>query len=600
MRIFPVKSNSKEPLITNWRQKASDDPKVIEDWKKIFPDCNWGISCEDYTIIDVDPPEGTNVIMNLDIKHGLPPTYIVKTPKGGYHYYFSGLTRNRVRMLPGIDIRSRGGYVLAPGSKTEKGVYTIYSDEPIASAPKWLTEMVGEYKEKEQVEDVKPTDAAVDLNRAEIFLRSCPPAIEGQGGDLHTYTVACRVRDMGISIGKCLELMLKYFNPRCKPIWADNALNRKILNAYSYANKALGEEAVVNLFEDETPKVDFLPISEYGHSSPPREWIAKGWIPKNATTLFTGDGSTGKSLAALQLAIAVATGSNWLNTIETTQMPVFIVTCEDDKAELDRRIFAIRNQSPFLNVDDAPLNIWTRAGKESLLSIENNGVVTKAKFFHELDAALSLSKKESEHGLLILDTLADLYGGNENIRSAVNGFLKYIIGGLTTKHNLSCIIIAHPSKQAGSTYAGNTAWHNGVRNRLFLQWLETNKKPVKNIRVLSHEKSNYSNQANEIMLEWIDGVLTPVQGKDIDAVIDRAVLDSITKAYMNGNSYSYSYQSPRYIAKISIKDAAGNPFSEDIIKQSVERLIANRMIENVKGQPRNNGLRPVEENEEPF
>jgi RecA-family ATPase len=35
-------------------------------------------------------------------------------------------------------------------------------------------------------------------------------------------------------------------------------------------------------------------------------------VPMNTVTLFGGDGGTGKSLVALQLAVAVASGRFWL------------------------------------------------------------------------------------------------------------------------------------------------------------------------------------------------------------------------------------------------------------------------------------------------
>jgi hypothetical protein len=46
---------------------------------------------------------------------------------------------------------------------------------------------------------------------------SAEPAIEGQGGDLHTYNVACRVRDFGVSQSRCLELMSILWDSRCLP-----------------------------------------------------------------------------------------------------------------------------------------------------------------------------------------------------------------------------------------------------------------------------------------------------------------------------------------------------------------------------------------------
>ncbi|HEY9147871.1 MAG TPA: AAA family ATPase, partial [Gammaproteobacteria bacterium] len=45
---------------------------------------------------------------------------------------------------------------------------------------------------------------------------------------------------------------------------------------------------------------------------PEREWLVQDLIPARNVTLLYGDGGTGKSLLALQLAVAVALGRPWL------------------------------------------------------------------------------------------------------------------------------------------------------------------------------------------------------------------------------------------------------------------------------------------------
>ena len=52
-----------------------------------------------------------------------------------------------------------------------------------------------------------------------------------------------------------------------------------------------------------------------GLEIPPREWLAAERLPARDITLLTGDGGTGKSLLALQLAVARAIGSEWLGTM---------------------------------------------------------------------------------------------------------------------------------------------------------------------------------------------------------------------------------------------------------------------------------------------
>lgn len=601
---FPIRPNTKTPCLAGWNHKATDDLDQIDAWGKEFPNCNWGVACgkSGLIVVDVDPDAGgESSLFQLELQYDLPPTYTVTTPSGGKHLYYKGVSRNRVRMLPGIDIRSAGGYVLKAGSSIKGNVYVVINNKTIEPAPEWLVDMIGRPKENDyQSTPIDTMDNLIDARRAAAYLASIRPAIEGEGGDHHTFSVAAAVRDLGISEGLCLELMTEHFNPRCSPPWPEDQLKHKIHNAYKYAQNPVGVESIVNPdigFKDETPEGLFKPVSTFGHQYPPREWIAENWIPKgsNTTTLFTGEGGTGKSLAALQLGVAVATGTKWFNNL-TTQMPVLYLTCEDDEAELNRRLHAIRRENPFIGIDDAPFFIMPRAGEESLLCVEQNGVANKGKFYSGMDEALGQFKAPEEHGLWILDTAADVYAGNENIRSSVNGFLKNILGGLAKKHNVTCLLIAHPAKQSGSTYAGNTAWHNGVRNRVFMQWVNTTKKGRgKKIRSITHEKANHTSGASEILLEWVDGLLRIVQAGDIEALIDRALLDTIRSAYQNQNPYSAIPQAHRYILKAEIADADGNSISAEMLKQSLQRLIDCGQVIQISGQKRGNGLYPTGE-----
>lgn len=57
----------------------------------------------------------------------------------------------------------------------------------------------------------------------------------------------------------------------------------------------------------------FSAASLEGKLVPPRHWLVRDLVPSGTVTLLGGDGGTGKSLLALQLACAVATGGKWLD-----------------------------------------------------------------------------------------------------------------------------------------------------------------------------------------------------------------------------------------------------------------------------------------------
>jgi RecA-family ATPase len=74
---------------------------------------------------------------------------------------------------------------------------------------------------------------------------------------------------------------------------------------------------------------------------PPRSWLVRDMIPDRTVTMVSGDGAVGKSLLALQLAVAVAMGAReWVGTLPEAGSVLF-VSAEDDIDELHRRLDAI-------------------------------------------------------------------------------------------------------------------------------------------------------------------------------------------------------------------------------------------------------------------
>jgi putative DNA primase/helicase len=96
--------------------------------------------------IDLDKPGTKERLQALQAGRRMPTTRIIKTPGGGYHYYFAmpdhGVT-NSARNLPdGVDVRGTGGQVVAPPSVSAKGSYELVVDAEIVRAPEWLEELI--------------------------------------------------------------------------------------------------------------------------------------------------------------------------------------------------------------------------------------------------------------------------------------------------------------------------------------------------------------------------------------------------------------------------------------------------------------------------
>jgi len=272
-----------------------------------------------------------------------------------------------------------------------------------------------------------------------------------------------------------------------------------------------------------------------------RQWLLENWIAHRTTAMLFGQGGVGKTLLVHQLANCVAEGEDFMD-MPTMKMPVLAVLCEDDRLEIDRRQLDInewRGLHDFTGKAPKDCYLWPRVGHDNtLVTFPNQGEGQASAFYSKLYAAVEKHKGDAEDIFIILDTAADMFGGNENIRREVNSFLKYYIGALCTQLGATVLILAHPSRAGMANkdgLSGSTAWENGVRSRAYLSWADDDDDEI---RILSRKKSNYSSIADStaIKLIWEDGVLVqPTSPDAIDRIEKRAVkkiiLDEIESAW---------------------------------------------------------------------
>lgn len=138
-----------------FEQRATTDPARIERCWATGP-FNVGIATgpAGLLVVDLDmlkpedekgTPDGAANFLALCERagHPLPATRRTRTPSGGQHLYFTAPTGVRFSnttgtLTPKVDTRAWGGQVVAPGSITPQGPYTVLDDAPVANLPEWL------------------------------------------------------------------------------------------------------------------------------------------------------------------------------------------------------------------------------------------------------------------------------------------------------------------------------------------------------------------------------------------------------------------------------------------------------------------------------
>ena len=101
-----------------------------------------------------------------------------------------------------------------------------------------------------------------------------------------------------------------------------------------------------------------------GTFPPPRRFLVDGMIPARTVTMLGGDGGTGKSLVALQLAAAKARGGFWLGR-EVSAGGALVLSAEDELDEVHRRLISIASGEGFEIRDLSRLSVWPLAGWKS-------------------------------------------------------------------------------------------------------------------------------------------------------------------------------------------------------------------------------------------
>jgi hypothetical protein len=137
--VFPC--NGKKPYVEHGLRDATTDPATIETWWRRWPGANVAIrtgSVSGLLVVDADDLDSLH---ELEREHGeLPRTASVVTPRGGQHYWLrhpgGEIPSSAGKFAPGVDIRSDGGYVIAPPSPG----YVVDEEAPLADPPGWLLE----------------------------------------------------------------------------------------------------------------------------------------------------------------------------------------------------------------------------------------------------------------------------------------------------------------------------------------------------------------------------------------------------------------------------------------------------------------------------
>lgn len=489
--VFPV--NDRTPAVP-WREASTTDPERIRNWW-IDPVMGWP---QDYNI-GIDTGKSGLFILDVDVKNGKPGlqsytdlalevgsmsnTRRSQTASGGFHYWFKneGFANSAGYLGDGLDTRGDGGMIIAPGSTTEKGEYKFLNDAPIMAMPEGLKARMASKKTvlHRDTGRVISEDEPGDVEWAKAFLKEHEPAIEGAGGDNHTFKTFCQLKERGISIGSAIDLADEHWNHRCSPPWELSDLIAKANSAYKSAQNATGVKTAQAEFDldpaeyaaaAEKPKLRILDDDQHFRLEdiPHRQFVFGNIALRKNVTIIGAPPGMGKSTITLAIGVSKATGRDILGIDPRGRGRVAVVNNEDTLEELRRRTGAIlqNNRIPMSELFDEDVRgeaqqpfLYLKSGEnDPLIIAKRHGITLRP---HHLDA-LAQELIDRQIDILIVDPFAETHQGKENENEEI-GRVARMYRAIAQRANNAVILVHHTRKLDGASGEGHSGNMDSLR-----------------------------------------------------------------------------------------------------------------------------------------
>jgi len=487
VRVIPIKQGEKRPPMSGWQNAATTDPTTIRQWfEGQFKDCGLGIAtgeCRNryLIVVDIDDREqyrGSDTLADLEQLHGkLPDTLEVITGSGGRHIYFltDAPIRNEAsgKLGQGIDIRGIGGQVLAPPTVHPNGKEYQWPDERSiadhkpADMPLWMVLLL-----TAKTEPATPTTPATPpsllLEEDGPASRYCaattwPELLRQDGwtlahtdqtGESHWVRPGKDIREgTSATTGWQGKDILKVFTTSITGLPA-GAYTRFGYTAAMHHNgdrsafaKKLLQEGKALVPVEQPSKTDNILINWtdfWNQSFPAEDWLIEPIIPRNQLVVIFAPGGTGKSLLALYIAAALATGKE-IFAEPKPPTNVLYMDYEMSQAVLYERLTAMGYNK------DTDL---TRLHYASLPPIGSLDKPEGAKQICDLARACQAE-------LVIIDTFARAVEGAENDADTVRNFYRWTAINLK-QEGRSLMRIDHAGKDLKKGARGTSAKNDDV------------------------------------------------------------------------------------------------------------------------------------------
>ncbi len=488
---------AKAPLVANWQNLATQDLRQIDAWWDEWPDANIAMATERFIVVDIDPRNGGKDTFDLlTMIYDFPETLTSNTQSGGQHWFYVLPQGVRVKggthkLGKGVDIKSRGGYVLLPGSTIEGRAYTWANGRPIAFAPQWLIDICNAAKPKTDAAGKRIVEEDDEARESfERWIREHAPRAELGEIDDTTYKVAARGYDYGCGLETVIELVMEWNETHCNGLGdadrlievcelagrnRENAIGSKHRDAPGFKAQEIDESKAPPVAgvpttnpaaftaAEKAPPIKAVSLAPFDADViPAHRWVLPGFACRGLVNTLVGPGGVSKSTLLLMMAVATVAGRDDICGFTIAEPgPVWIWNNEDDLQEMQRRIASIMRAFNVswddMRGEDGEIWLYVTSGVDRPLILATRkgdwGVVEGTPQVDEIIAEV----KAKGIVAFIADPLVEFHEADENN----NVHMKAVLGQFRRIAHLgdcAAIVAAHtrkPPQASSDGFAGD-------------------------------------------------------------------------------------------------------------------------------------------------
>lgn len=489
-RVVPIIPGEKRPSMKGWQHAATNSQKTIDNWwSGIYRDHGLGVATgvqpngQNLIVVDIDEhgESGTETMRQLVARHGpLPETLEVETGNNGRHIYLLAPPDLTIRndagraLGVGIDIRGDGGQVLAPPTVHPNGTPYRWAEgrspeECVPQpAPRWLLDLIvkkdvelpttplsndgdgpaARYNQRTDWAGLLSADgwemARVDPDGEQHWVRPGKTARDGTSA-----TVGYRGQDVLVVFTSSIPWLppgsySRFGYYACRHHGGDRSAAARGLLREEHPTTAADTPDTGSDYDRELlgMLVDWPTFWSQDHSV--AEWLAEPLIAEHRAHAIFAPGGTGKSLLALWLAAAVATGTPIFGHAGRPRTVLYL-DFEMTGDDLSERLISM-GYGP-----EHDLTCLRYALLPSLASLD------AAEGGQQVLRLARLVGAE----LVVIDTFARAVAGDENNADTVRSFYRHT-GYLLKQDGIASVRIDHAGKDLEKGQRGSSAKNDDV------------------------------------------------------------------------------------------------------------------------------------------